>query len=52
MDPKRLITISRRGQRIMRELGVAHVWTPDEAKAAGRKGGLQTVANRTTRKDK
>lgn len=31
--------IARKGGRAAHEKGTAHEWTPDEARAAGRKGG-------------
>ncbi len=36
----------RKGGRIAHERGTAHEWTSDEARAAGRKGGLARAANR------
>ena len=40
MDPARHAAIARLGGRAAHEWGVAHEWTPEEAKVAGRMGGL------------
>jgi general stress protein YciG len=39
MDPEYQRQIAREGGRIAHERGVAHKWTSDEAREAGRKGG-------------
>ena len=39
MDPEYQRKIAREGGRIAHERGVAHKWTSEEARAAGRKGG-------------
>jgi general stress protein YciG len=39
MDPARVSQIASMGGRAAHEQGVAHEWTPEEARAAGRKGG-------------
>lgn len=39
MDPKKQREIASKGGRAAHEKGAAHEWTPDEARAAGRKGG-------------
>lgn len=44
MDPELQRAISSKGGRVAHQQGVAHVFTHDEAKAAGRKGGLATHA--------
>lgn len=40
MDPEKLSEISRKGGKAAHEAGTAHEFTTDEAKAAGRKGGV------------
>jgi general stress protein YciG len=39
MDPAKQKEIARKGGRAAHEKGTAHEFTPDEARAAGRKGG-------------
>ena len=39
MDPEYQRQIARDGGRIAHERGVAHKWTSEEAREAGRKGG-------------
>ena len=39
MDAERQREIARKGGRAAHEKGTAHEFTPDEARAAGRKGG-------------
>ncbi len=39
-DPARQHEIARKGGKAAHERGTAHEWTSDEARAAGRKGGL------------
>ena len=39
MSPEKQREIARKGGRAAHEKGTAHEWTPDEARAAGRKGG-------------
>ena len=39
MDPELRKELSRRGRSAAHAKGVAHEWTQDEARAAGRKGG-------------
>ena len=39
MNPDRQREIASRGGRTAHERGVAHKWTAEEAKAAGKKGG-------------
>jgi hypothetical protein len=39
MDPERQREIARKGGKAAHEQGRAHEFTPDEARAAGRKGG-------------
>lgn len=46
MDPELQRAISSKGGKSAQQMGVAHQFTPEEAKAAGRKGGLATHAKR------
>ena len=46
MDMNRQREIARKGGRAAHEKGKAHEFTPDEARAAGRKGGEKVSANR------
>lgn len=46
MDPEKQREIARKGGRAAHEKGTAHEFTPDEARAAGRKGGERVSANR------
>ncbi len=39
MDPERQRRIASEGGRAAHQQGVAHEWTSEEARAAGRKGG-------------
>jgi len=39
MDPARVSEIASMGGKAAHQQGVAHEWTPDEARRAGRKGG-------------
>ncbi|WP_276132246.1 KGG domain-containing protein [Polluticoccus soli] len=39
MDPKQQREIASKGGQAAHALGVAHEWTSEEARAAGRKGG-------------
>lgn len=39
MSPEKQREIASKGGRAAHEKGTAHEWTPDEARAAGRKGG-------------
>ena len=42
MTPERRKVIARRGGQRAHELGKAHIWTTEEAVAAGKKGGSKT----------
>ena len=44
MDPNLVREISRKGGKAAHVAGTAHEFTSDEARAAGRKGGLATHA--------
>jgi general stress protein YciG len=46
MDPQRRREIASEGGRAAHEKGTAYEWTSEEARAAGRKGGLTRAANR------
>ena len=46
MDREKQKEIARKGGRAAHEKGTAHEFTPDEARAAGRKGGERVSANR------
>jgi general stress protein YciG len=46
MDQHRQREIARKGGRAAHEKGKAHEFTPDEARAAGRKGGEKVSLNR------
>ena len=46
MDVERQREIARKGGRAAHEKGTAHEFTPDEARAAGRKGGERVSADR------
>ena len=47
MDAERQREIARKGGRAAHEKGKAHEFTPDEARAAGRKGGEKVSLNRS-----
>ena len=49
MDPDRVKAIASLGGQTSHAVGSAHEWTLDEARAAGRKGGRETVARRSQR---
>lgn len=46
MDPEKQREIARKGGRAAHAKGTAHEFTPDEARAAGRKGGEVVSRNR------
>ena len=46
MDNERQREIARKGGRAAHAKGTAHEFTPDEARAAGQKGGQRVSANR------
>ena len=46
MDPKRRREIASQGGRAAHKKGIAHEWTLEEARAAGRKGGEVTRGRR------
>jgi general stress protein YciG len=47
MDPSRQRDIARKGGRAAHEKGTAHEFSPEEARAAGRKGGYSVSADRS-----
>lgn len=46
MDPAEHRRLAVKGGQMAQKTGKAHRWTTEEAKAAGRKGGLCTWDNR------
>jgi uncharacterized protein len=46
LSPEQRSEISRRGGKAAHVLGTAHKFTPEEARAAGRKGGSAVAKNR------
>jgi len=46
MDPEKQREIARRGGRAAHEKGTAHEFSTDEAREAGRKGGIAVSADR------
>lgn len=46
MDPAKQKAIARKGGKAAHEKGTAHEFTPDEARAAGRKGGASVSRDR------
>ena len=49
MDPQLVAQLGRKGGKAGHRQGVAHEWTTDEARSAGRKGGLAVQAARRAR---
>ena len=47
MDPERQREIASKGGRAAHEKGTAHEWSRDEARVAGRKGGVVVSRDRT-----
>src|SRR5438128_6435960 len=50
MDPKLVSELATRGGKAAHRAGTAHEFTSDEARLAGRKGGLATHAKRRAAK--
>ena len=48
MDPLRVKEIASLGGKAAHKKGVAHQWSPTEARIAGAKGGLATAQRRTS----
>ena len=46
MDPKLVSELAKRGGKAAHRAGTAHQFTSDEARVAGRKGGMATHAKR------
>jgi general stress protein YciG len=46
MDPSRVSEIAKRGGRAAHKAGTAHQFTSEEARAAGRKGGMAHAERR------
>ena len=46
MDPAKQREIASKGGKAAHQLGVAHQWTPEEARVAGRKGGEAVSRNK------
>jgi general stress protein YciG len=51
MDPDKQREIARKGGRAAHQKGTAHEWTSEEARTAGRKGGLISHERRRQRVD-
>ena len=49
MDPKLVSELAKRGGKAAHRAGTAHQFTSDEARVAGRKGGMATHAKRRER---
>jgi uncharacterized protein len=49
MDREKVREVARHGGKAAHAAGTAHEFTSDEARAAGRKGGLATHARRRTK---
>lgn len=52
MDREKQREIARKGGRAAHEKGTAHEWTSEEARTAGRKGGLISHQRRRERRDR
>lgn len=50
MDPARVSEIASMGGKAAHQQGVAHEWTPEEARRAGRKGGQASRSGGTENK--
>lgn len=50
-NPETAAAARRKGCRAMHDSGQAHHWDGEEAKAAGRKGGLSRAANAAAKQD-
>jgi general stress protein YciG len=50
MDPGKQREIARKGGKAAHEKGTAHEWTSEEARTAGRKGGLISHQRRRERR--
>ena len=52
MDRSLVSAIARKGGKAAHEAGTAHEFTSEEARAAGRKGGMATHAKRVAKQQK
>lgn len=50
MTPARQRKIASEGGKVAHQQGVAHEWTKEEAREAGRKGGMASHRNRRARR--
>ncbi len=50
MDPEKQKLIASQGGRVAHQLGVAHQWTSEEARNAGKKGGQNSRVNSGSKK--
>lgn len=50
MNPARQRKIASQGGKVAHQQGVAHEWTKEEAREAGRKGGIASHRNRRARR--
>jgi general stress protein YciG len=50
MEPEKQREIARKGGKAAHEKGTAHEWTSEEARTAGRKGGLVSHQRRRERR--
>lgn len=50
MSPARQRKIASQGGKVAHQQGVAHEWTKEEAREAGRKGGIASHRNRRARR--
>lgn len=50
MDPAKQRALASAGGKLAHKLGVAHEWTSDQAREAGRKGGIACAKARAARK--
>ena len=50
LAPEQIKAMARKGGRAAHEKGTAHVWTDDEARAAGTKGGAASAVSRKARR--
>jgi general stress protein YciG len=52
MDKEQQLKIARKGGVMAHLKGTAHTWTPEQARAAGKKGGAATRRTRTDMSDR
>lgn len=46
MSPEKRREIASKGGKVAHQMGVAHEWTPAEARLAGKKGGMASHGGR------